>query len=262
MSFIKIGAVKMKKTVLLCALLASPSLMAWSCEYSKQIEENLDLSGSSQLTVNALAGDLEVRGVKGDEAVIRGTICVSEEEWLDEAGVKASGGENAEITVELPDGSGWSWSGNTYAYIDLEVGVPEGIPVKASDSSGDAEFSGLAALKVKDSSGDLDIRDIGGAVVIEDSSGDINVRGVKGDVTVPRDSSGDMEIEDVTGDVLVERDSSGGMYFGEVGGSVMVERDSSGDIEADGVGGDFTVRRDGSGSIRARNVTGTVSKPE
>jgi len=252
----------MRKTLVLCVLLVSPSLQAWSCEYSKEIEQNLDLSGSKQLSINALAGDLEVRGVDGDEVVIRGKVCVSEEEWLDEAGVKTGVGDNAEITVELPDSSGWSWSGNRYAYIDLEVGVPQGVAVTANDSSGDAEFSGLAALKVKDSSGDLDIRDIGGALAIEDSSGDINVRGVQGDVTVPRDSSGDMEIEDVTGDVLVERDSSGGMYFGEVGGSVMVERDSSGDIEADGVGGDFTVMRDGSGSIRARNVTGTVSKPD
>ena len=252
----------MKRTLVVCALLVSPALQAGNCEYSKEIEEKLDLSGSQKLTVNALAGDLEVRGVKGDEAVIRGTVCVSEEDWLEEAGVKARVGENAEITVELPNTSGWSWTGNRYAYIDLDVGVPSGIAVEASDSSGDAEFSGLAALNVKDSSGDLDIRDIGGAVVIEDSSGDIKVRGVKGDVTVPRDSSGDMEIEDVTGDVLVERDSSGGMYFREVGGSVMVERDSSGDIEADGVGGDFTVKRDGSGSIRARNVTGTVSKPD
>ncbi|MEE4294314.1 MAG: DUF4097 family beta strand repeat-containing protein [Xanthomonadales bacterium] len=252
----------MKKTLVLCALLVSPALQAGSCEYSKEIEQNLDLSGSKHLAINALAGDLEVRGVDGKAAVIRGTVCVSEEEWLEESGVKTSGGDHAEVTVELPNASGWSWTGNRYAYIDLEVGVPEGMPVKVSDSSGDAEFSGLAALSVKDSSGDLDIRNIGGAVVIEDSSGDINVRGVKGDVTVPRDSSGDMEIEDVTGDVLVERDSSGGMYFGEVGGSVMVERDSSGDIEADGVGGDFTVMRDGSGSIRARNVTGTVSEPD
>lgn len=252
----------MKKTVLLCALLASPSLMAWSCEYSKQIEENLDLSGSEHLVINALAGDLEVRGVKGDEAVIRGTVCVSEEEWLEESGLKTSGGDHAEITVELPNTSGWSWTGNRYAYIDLEVGVPSGIAVKANDSSGDAEFSGLAALSVKDSSGDLDIRDIGGAVVIEDSSGDIKVRGVKGDVTIPSDSSGDIEIESVTGNVLIERDSSGGIYIADVSEDVTVERDSSGDIEADGVGGDFTVQRDGSGSIRARNVTGAVSKPD
>lgn len=252
----------MKKTLWLCALFVTPSLQAWNCAHSKQIDEVLDLSGSDDVTVQAWAGDLEVRAGSGSEAVIRGKVCVSDEDMLDEATVSVEGGKHAKIAVELPETSGWSLTGNHYAYMDLKVELPDDIAVIVKDSSGDAEITGVAALSVSDSSGDLEIRDINGVVEVKDSSGDIEMEDIRGDVLVANDSSGDIEIEHVTGSVLIDNDSSGGIYISDVSDDVVVERDSSGDITADGVGGDFTVLRDGSGDIRAVNVTGKVSTPE
>ena len=118
----------MKKTILMFALLAAPAAQAWNCSYEKQIDEVLDLAGSEELVVNAAAGALEIRGgAAEDRAVIRGTLCVSEEEWLDETRIDTESGRNAEIAVTLPDISGWSLMGSRYVYMDLEIDVPENL---------------------------------------------------------------------------------------------------------------------------------------
>jgi hypothetical protein len=252
----------MKRTLLLCALLAAPAAQAWDCKYERNIDQVLDLAGSEELTVNAAAGDLEIRGGAAGEAVIRGTYCVSEEAWLEHQAIVTESGRRAEISVDLPDSSGWSLTGSRYAYLDLELRVPNDIALNVNDSSGDVEISGVAAVRVNDSSGNLELEDIGGPVVLRDSSGDIELADIRGDVTVENDSSGDIDGERITGNVLVEKDSSGGMYFAGVSGNVTIERDSSGDITARDVGGDFTVLRDGSGAIRAVNVEGKVDIPE
>ncbi len=246
---------------LVCALLIAPAAQAWDCEYEKQLDQVLDLSGSEEVSVTALAGDLEIRSGGGSEAIIRGKVCVSEEKWLEKAVVRTEGGKRAEIAVELPETSGWSITGNSYAYIDLELVLPGDIAVSVADSSGDAEISGLASLSIKDSSGDLDIRDISGPVIIKDSSGGIDLEDIRGDISVV-DSSGDIDGELITGTVVVEQDSSGSIHFSEVNGDVLVKRDSSGDITARDIRGDFTVLRDGSGSIKAINVSGKVDIPE
>ena len=253
----------MKNTLLIGLLLAAPAAQAWDCKYEKDIDQALDLAGSEELVVNAAAGDLEIRGDgAGDAAVIRGKLCVSEEGWLDEARVETLSGRRAEISVELPETSGWSLTGNRYAYLDLELHVPARMALDVRDSSGDAEISGVAAVRVSDSSGDLELENIDGPVVLKDSSGGIELADIRGDVTVESDSSGDIEGERITGNVLVERDSSGSIYFEGISGNVTVERDSSGDITARDVGGDFTVLRDGSGDIRAIDVRGKVEIPD
>lgn len=252
----------MKRLIVLCAVLAAPALQAWNCSHSKPIDQVLDLSGSESLLIEAKAGDLEVHGASGEDAVIRGKVCVSDEDMLEKANVLLDGGKQALIAVELPDTSGWSLSGNHYAYIDLEVIVPDHMAVSVKDSSGDADISGLAAVDVMDSSGDLEIRDIDGPVGVSDSSGDLEIEGIRGNVDIANDSSGDIEIEDVTGSVFIGNDSSGGIYISGVSDDVVIDRDSSGDITADGVGGDFTVGRDGSGDIRALNIEGEVDIPE
>ena len=254
----------MKKSLWLCALLIAPTAHAWNCKHEQSLDQVLDLSGTETLTVNAAAGDLQIRGKSGsDEAVIRGKICASDEELLAQARVLTKGGSNAEITVDLPklDG-GWSITGNKYTYIDLELEVPDNISLDVRDSSGDVEIDGVGSLVVQDSSGDVEIMDIDGTVSINDSSGDVEIEDVRGDVIVESDSSGDLEGKRITGNVLVQKDSSGDIHFTDVDQNFTVERDSSGDITGRNIGGNFTVERDGSGSIRSDNVTGKVTIPE
>jgi hypothetical protein len=252
----------MRKILIVCSLLIAPAAQAWNCSFEKTIDETLDLSNSESLRIAAAAGDLEVRGGGGDQAVIRGKVCASKEDYLAESRVGTEGGREAVIFVELSQTSGWSITGSNYAYIDLEIEVPRNIAVKVDDSSGDADISGLASLVVKDSSGDLEISDIAGDVEVNDSSGDIEIERIGGDLVVVNDSSGDIEANDVDGSVRVERDSSGELRFTGVGHDLLIERDSSGDIVARDVGGDFTVERDGSGEIRSKDVAGKVNIPD
>jgi DUF4097 and DUF4098 domain-containing protein YvlB len=252
-----------KFLLVILACLISTSLQAWNCKYEKIIKQELDLAGSEELIILAAAGDLEVEGARDvSTATIRGRVCVSEEEWLAESRVDVQEGRQAEIVVELPAiADSWSLLGQTYAYIDLKIRVPEGMRLDIKDSSGDVEVAGAAAIKIKDSSGDILIEDISGPVTLHDSSGDVVLRDIEGDVTVESDSSGDLSGSDIEGSVLVNRDSSGDIRFIDVGRDFTVERDSSGDITAKGVGGDFKVLADGSGDVVATKVNGEVLMP-
>ena len=254
----------MKNYLLLTLILLSVSLQASDCKYSKNIDEMLDLASSEQLAVKAVAGDLRVQGVAGsDQASIKGQVCASKKEWLTDSRVDTSGGKQAEIVAVLPDvETSWSLTGNHYVYLDLELEVPDHIALDVWDSSGDVEISGVGALAIKDSSGDINVEDSAGPVSVSDSSGDIELTDISGDVTIESDSSGDIRGHDIDGSVLVVSDSSGEISFRDVGQNFIVERDSSGDISANGVGGDFRVERDGSGEIDARNVSGTVDIPD
>ncbi len=243
-------------------LAASGNVLAWNgCEHERLIEATHDLSGAETLAIDAAAGDLEIRGEAGSSVVtVRGKVCASKAEWADEAEVAFEGGERARLVAVLPDASGMSW-GNSYVSMDLELTVPATLALDIRDSSGDIEIREAGSVSVKDSSGDIDLSRVENASV-QDSSGDIEIDGVSGDVTVVQDSSGDIRGRNIGGSVVVANDSSGDIRFRDVEGDFLVERDSSGDVIAEGIGGDFTVLRDGSGSIRHGDVGGEVRIPD
>ncbi len=253
--------------VLLICLLAiqfSTSASSDSCKYEKDIDMTLDLSDSELLEIAAAAGSLEITGVSGtDEAVIHGRVCASKEKWLEPATINTETGRRAKIDVDLPEVVvvGISF-GNNYVSMDLDIKVPQDMALDIKDSSGEILLRNIGSVELQDSSGDIEIEDARGSVLINDSSGDIDIDGVAGDVTIESDSSGGIYGEDIDGAVLVERDSSGDIRFTNVSKDVIVERDSSGNITVADVGGDFRVLKDGSGSIRSSNVKGEVEIPD
>lgn len=256
----------MKKNFLLLilpgALLLAGSAQAANCKYEKAIDLTLDLAGSELLSVAAAAGDLNITGREAAaEARVRGKLCVSEEEWLNEAELHTEGGRNASIAVSLPRTGGWSFVPERYAYLDLDIEVPSILALDIRDSSGDMTVRGTGPVDIRDSSGDIELENVNGTAVLKDSSGDIELRHIGGDVTVRQDSSGNIHGRDIRGSVLIEHDSSGDIRFEEVTGDYVVERDSSGDIVARTVAGDFRVLRDGSGEVRHSEVAGAVEIP-
>lgn len=254
----------MKTLIPLALSLVAANALAWDCKHERELDQRLDVSSSSTLAVKALAGDLEITGVKGlDEVRIGGTACASKAEWLDEISIEVDGGEEARVDVRIPDtDGGWSLWGSRYAYVDLELEVPDDLALQLRDSSGDIELRNLHQVSVRDSSGDMRLVHLTGTLTLEDSSGDILVEHLDGDLVVVKDSSGDIRGKDITGSALVQRDSSGDIRFSDVGSDVTVERDSSGDITVASVAGDFRVLKDGSGSISSRDVAGEVSIPD
>jgi len=252
--------------IVLAALLIyqfSGNVSADNCKYEKTIEKKLNLDDSESLTVTAAAGDLEIVGVPGSrEAVIRGRVCASKEAWLAQTDIFTQAGKNAEISADMADtGDNWSF-GNTYLLLDMHIEVPDSLPLDVRDSSGDMRLNSVAEVKIRDSSGDIEVEDARGAVSVNDSSGDIDITGADGDVTIESDSSGDIAAVDITGSVRVVSDSSGDIDATRVSNDFIVERDSSGDIDARDIGGDFRVLRDGSGGIRSSGVKGEVEIPD
>lgn len=278
------------KRILSATLLTvlSGAVYADDCAFTAQRELSVAAAGASLLKLQTMAGDLRITGVPGLAAVeLRGKACASSAETLEKLTLqqKRDGGTIA-IHTTAPDEKDISSSGlfdSRYAYIDLEVRLPQALALELQDSSGDVEIAAAGALdisdssgdlsiveprgpvRVRDSSGDIEIKDTQAAVtIVSDSSGDIEIDGVRGDVTVEEDSSGDIEIEKVTGSARVGSDSSGDIRLRNIDGDAEVGVDSSGGIYADSVRGSFRVGRKAGGrsSIEYKNIGGQVSLPE
>lgn len=277
----------MLRSILLLPLALAPlTALADDCDHAAERTLDIDAAGISTLHFDASAGELDIRAVPGLARIeVRGRACHSDEEGL--AGiqlVQERTGADVRVSAVIPDpGSRSGLFGNSHAYMDLRVRMPDAIRLVLRDSSGELRVEGLrAGLDLTDSSGDIELHDIGGGVEVADSSGDIDARtiegdftvrsdssgdidiaGVEGNVRVRDDSSGDIDIRDVTGDAEVGRDSSGSITFDTIGGSTKVGADGSGDIRASKVRGDFTVERKANAdSIHHRDVGGRVSLPQ
>lgn len=223
---------------------ASDGVGGRHCTYERDVDVSVQGEGVSSLYIDSGSGDVVVEG--RDDArgvVVRGTMCASEEEFLEILDVTATrSGDAVSLDTHYPRGDSWDRrSGNRTARIDLTIIVPSGTEIEITDGSGDIEVRGTGSITIEDGSGSLDIREIDGDVAIEDGSGGIDIRDVRGEVLL-RDGSGSVEIQDVASSVRIVEDSSG---------SIAVAR----------VGGDFMVGRDGSGSIRHSDVEGRVEVP-
>lgn len=249
--------------LLILPLLVTPATAAaqrgGECEYRAERTATLPAAGADLLRLAARAGSLRVEGRPGlSEIRVRGEACASSQRYLEAIQLVAErSGREARVEVRTPDMRG---VGRMYARMDLVVEVPQGLAMDVTDSSGEAEFRAVGALRLEDSSGAIEVTDAAGDVQIDDSSGEIRVRGVRGDLRL-RDSSGGIDVSGVQGGVFVESDGSGEIEIADVGRDVRIERDSSGSIEVRDVRGDFVVERDGSGGIRHRDVGGSVRIP-
>jgi len=267
---------------LILLALVPAAAMAWGedCKLSAERTGGLDATGAEKVVIRAGAGSLKVTGVDSPRVDARGKACANKQPLLDaiQISVRREGNVVLVETTLPQNDSGWSWGNNEYAYLDIEIRLPSGLAVEAIDSSGDAWFADLKSLQVQDSSGELEVSRIAGALVVGDSSGDVEIRNagsvrlqdssgeveideVRGDVEVIVDSSGNLRITRVGGKVDIDQDSSGNIRVEDVKGSVIVDSDSSGDIYAGRVGGDFTVGSDSSGSIEHESVNGRISVP-
>jgi DUF4097 and DUF4098 domain-containing protein YvlB len=239
-------------------LIAAGGALAEDCSHSAQRTLDLPADGLSDLKLQTRAGDLRITGVAGlKQLEFRGKACASTAEALEQLTLQQTrSGSTQNVVATAPEQVDGSWFGSSYAYIDLEVRVPQSLALQLDDSSGDIEIDDAGAVELRDSSGDIRISRAHGDLRIADSSGDIDVDQAEGAVTVSSDSSGDIEIDGVRRDVLIDDDSSGDVKISGVGGNARVDRDSSGDIRFRRITGNAEVGSDSSGNIRADGVTG------
>jgi DUF4097 and DUF4098 domain-containing protein YvlB len=239
------------------AAFSSASVMAGRCSATKTIEEELSMQGVSLLKVNVLAGYLEITPSTDQAIHFSGRTCSDEEEWLQRMILDVERNDQIlELTVIIPyDDSDFDAS---YAYMDIDLKIPENLPTEIRDSSGDINTEKVSITSIDDSSGNIRVRDNNTSLIIRDSSGSIEVRELRGDLEIT-DSSGDIDIFDIKGKVTIPRDSSGDIDIETVTGTVVVGRDGSGDIDIQDVKSDVDIGSDGSGSIKIREVEGTVT---
>jgi hypothetical protein len=243
--------------------LAVPSASAWDdwCRVRAARDATVDAGGADALRVVARAGSLRIVGERGlDRVLVQGKACAPDQESL--AGIRLRAdrsGREIRVIVEIPEHD-WRFSQGGGA-LDLEIRVPASLAADVSDSSGEAEVTGLASLRMDDASGDLRISDIAGEVRVLDRSGELLVEHV-GSLIVEEDASGSIHVRDVKGAVLVREDASGEIDIRDVGGSVRIGKSGSGGVSVDNVRGDFSVDRIGSGGIRHSRVTGRIDVPE
>lgn len=259
---------------------ASLAARADDCEFTADRTAAIDLAGARQIDISARAGELFIEGAKGGRVEARGRACASEQEYLDQIKLETRReGDTVFLEVRMPDTDkvsiGW---GSNYATLDLRVTVPDSLPLRVTDSSGEAEVRNVAALDMTDSSGELRITNVPGEVEVRDSSGelwirtvgsvrlsdssgDVEIEGVERDVKIDVDSSGSLDIENVKGKVQIDQDSSGDIHIVDVGGDVRIESDSSGGVYVKRVAGAFDLGAKGSGSIDVADVKGAVTVP-
>ncbi len=234
----------MHVSLALAALLAAAPVPAQSpdCEHEAERAATLAASPGDRVVVVARAGTLRIEGRPGlREVRVRARACASSAQLLERLTLE-TGRSGSEIRVEAArvESAGFRFPGRWYASLDMVIEVPQGVEMDVEDGSGEAEISGTGALRLRDGSGEVVLRDIRGSIEVRDGSGEVTIEGVDGDVTVV-DGSGELTIRRVTGSVTL--------------------RDGSGDIRVVDVGGDLTVSADGSGSLEHRDVRGRISVP-
>jgi DUF4097 and DUF4098 domain-containing protein YvlB len=267
------------RLLLLFWLSGAGAAWAENCEFSSERVANFN-GPVKKVVVTADAGTLTIHGDTNGELKAVGKACASSESLLGRIALE-SRRENdiVYLTVVMGGGMGDMFSFNRYASLDLDIAVPRDAELDITDTSGDLELSDVGPARIKDTSGDQLLKNINGDLTVHDSSGvirimsvvgnvevedssdNIDIEDVRGEVKIVTDSSGDIAIAKVTGNAEVMEDSSGDITIRDVKKNVKINNDSSGDINVTDVGGNFAVTVDSSGNILYERVAGTVRIP-
>jgi hypothetical protein len=215
------------------ALLLLPVVvLADTCSYQEQIAFSVPSANIAKLDVSAGAGSLSVSSSpSATDISVSAVVCASRKSGLEDMGIgQVVQGDTQYLWTKINEKKGGFFS-NGYAFINVEVIVPAGMPVDIKDGSGDLSVSGTGDLNVVDGSGDTQLFAIAGNVKVKDGSGELTIEDVQGNVDVD-DGSGEIDIAKVTGAVIV-RDGSGDIDVREVQLEVTILEDGSGDVNID-----------------------------
>ncbi|HSL72646.1 MAG TPA: hypothetical protein VK864_20515 [Longimicrobiales bacterium] len=227
-----------------------------SCEYDREFDDWLGVSGTDNVRVIAEAGDLRVQGRRGLTQVrVHARVCAEDLSDLDDAEVIIERVGSTISVLSLAPGRSVS-----RGRVDLWLEVPDWMLVGVDHEAGDIEVVDVAGASIYDDSGDIRLDRILGDVEINDGSGDLWLDEIAGDVWL-FDESGSIDVREVSGGVEVAVDGSGDLWIRDVDDDVYIGEDGSGNILVENVGGDLTVIFDDSGSITYRNVYGQVHLP-
>lgn len=228
------------------------------CDYTAARTASAPLAGATSIVIIGRAGGLRVCGMHGaTEVRAKGTACTSDRDNLARITLTATrSGGAVRIEANVPSASSF-WSRNA---LDFEVTVPDNIPLRIDDSSGELRVENVGAADIHDGSGGLFVRNVSGDLAIDDTSGGISVAHVGGNVTII-DTSGSIEVDDA-GSVNIPSDTSGSVEIRHVKRDVIIGDKGSGHVFVSDVGGNFVVHHKGSGHVDYERVAGRVEIPQ
>lgn len=242
-------------TIVLCAALPMVTLA------DESIDERWDVNADAKISVENIAGEIEIEGWDRNEVHLTGSLGDSVKELdIDQSST------GLEISVVNRD----------ERHIDetvLKLKVPESAVITASAVSADIEISGLDNEKLTASSvsGDVQVHVISQWVSIESVSGDVGFSGqtarisaesVSGDIDLSG-ISGNIEATTVSGDMELEAGAMISGKFETVSGDMEVatEVSDNGKLSAESMSGDVTITLPSSqsGLFKAQSFSGRIS---
>jgi DUF4097 and DUF4098 domain-containing protein YvlB len=240
-------------------MLVGASAVANECANEEPRNLDIDAAGLHTLEAKLGSSDLHAEGVAGLSKIeVRARACASDKSRLASLTVDQTRvGDTVTLSTHQADEQTFSMFGSSYAYIDLQVRMPQSLALRVRSASGDSDLKNLSSLDFSSHSGDLIVNDVVGAVIVDVHSGDVQAKGI-GSLDVQHSGSGDIQAADVKGDVHVGRVGSGDLSFTGIGKGVHVESVGSGDVTVHGAGGTVLVDSIGSGDVNASDVSGDL----
>ncbi len=167
------------------ALLLLGFVWAGSLAAEQRIDRTVDASSGGTVTIECLAGSLEIVGWDRKEVQISGTIG-------DDAEIEIDGGDDVDIEISPSERK---HNRDMQIKADLEIRVP-------SDSS--IEIEGLSVMtRVSGVNGDVDIESMSGDIYLDGSFPKVDVENISGKTTITGSSSR-IDAETVSGTLIID----------------------------------------------------------
>ncbi|WP_164742366.1 DUF4097 family beta strand repeat-containing protein [Pseudidiomarina mangrovi] len=247
------------KFIVAALLLFSPWVSA-----KQSLPHSLDVPADVRVVVENMRGKVQIRGVDGTKAAIRGEVDKHAEDFI-----VALDGNTLTVKVVMPKRGNYNDDDGS----DLEIQLPRGASVEVRGISMDVSVSQLSgATWVSTVSGDIKLNRLSGAVRVETVSGDIDDRdntspqvsykSTSGDIKV-QSSSDDVTLETVSGDIEGRLAAVNRLATNTVSGDIEVELqlNRQATLTANAVSGDIAVKLKGEVhadlSLQA-NASGTI----
>ena len=226
----------------------------------ESVDERWDIDADAAISIENIAGEIEIRGWNKNEAQLTGELGDS----VDELEISATG---SSLSIEVMNRNQRNIDGT-----DLMLMVPLGAAIDASAVSADIDISNMdnEKLSAESVSGDVDVQASSQWVSIESVSGDVEFNGktarvsaesVSGDIVLSG-VSGEIEASTVSGDIELMAGLVDSAKFETVSGdtTVLIEVSDSGRLTAESMSGDveITLPSGQSGLFKAQSFSGAI----
>ena len=237
------------------------AMIPMAAQAKESIDERWNVDANVKISVENVAGEIEIEGWDRNEVHLTGTLGDSVEELeVDESG------SGLQISVINRDE-------RHIDETDLTLRVPESAVITASAVSADIEISGMDNKKLTGSSvsGDVQVQATSQWVSLESVSGDVGFSGQTGRISAESVSgdielsgvSGSVEATTVSGDMELQAGEMKSGKFETVSGDIEVTTDMTGNgkLRAESMSGDVTINLPGSqsGLFKAQSFSGRIS---